>query len=145
MAAEVRSWILETGAKREQPAATPDPSYLFTARVETVWQSRLGSAGPVAFVAARCVSLSGEEAAVAESRNILLFGAPRAKAELSTEGVQELRTGSLVGVHRGLVWEIELDSPDDENNGGSGSRASREGGSAEMERWTVCMEWDLIE
>lgn len=141
MAAEVRSWILEMGTKREQLIPTPNPNYLLMVRVENVRQGGLGTSGPVAFVVGSCVGLSGEQDAKDEdSRNILLFGVPRSRPEgLSAEGVPELKAGNLIGVHRGLVWEIELDKVDSQEPG------STDDSSAEMEKWLVCMEWDLIE
>lgn len=137
----MRSWILEMGTKREQPTTTLDPNYLLKVRAEKARQGGLGTSGPVAFVVGNCVSSGGRRDIVSEdSQNFLLFGPPCSKPEgLSAEGVPELKAGNLVGVHRGLVWEIELDNVDSQEPG------STDDSSAEMEKWLVCMEWDLIE
>lgn len=76
-------------------------------------------------------------------RNVLLFGRPRSKAgervsNVGVMSVSEVKTDSLVGIHRGLVWEIELDKPDDQGK-------HRESDQGDKEKWLVCMEWDLLQ
>jgi hypothetical protein len=153
MAAEVRSWVLEMGAKREQQQQqrrVPDSSvsgadargYFLLGRIWKVRQDVLGGSGPVAFVEVLC---DGDASAAAgpetesDSRarliNILLFGMPRPQSGqvAANNGIPGLRPDGLIGVHKGLVWEIELD---DARPGSSGS---------DKEKWLVCMEWDLIQ
>ncbi|RMJ23632.1 hypothetical protein PHISP_05510 [Aspergillus sp. HF37] len=150
MAAEVRSWVLEMGAKREQQQQrVPDSSvsgadargYFLLGRTRKVRQGVLGSSGPVAFVEVLCDGDSSTEGPETESDsrarliNILLFGMPRSQPGqvAGNNGIPDLRPDGLVGIHKGLVWEIELDG---EKPGSSGS---------DKEKWLVCMEWDLIQ
>jgi hypothetical protein len=151
MAAEVRSWVLEMGAKREQQQQrwVPDSSvsgadargYFLLGRIRKVRQDVLGSSGPVAFVEVLCdgdASAAGPETESdcrARLINILLFGMPRPQSGqvAGNNGIPGLRPDDLVGVHKGLVWEIELD---DARPGSSGF---------DKEKWLVCMEWDLIQ
>lgn len=89
------------------------------------------------------------------SKRLLLLGSP----SLHRSGQQQEtapRPGSLVGVRRGLVWEVELDvggfgvvqeapresgrvvvRDSEELMGGSRAEGSRE-------NWLVCMEWDIL-
>ncbi|RJE18358.1 hypothetical protein PHISCL_09306 [Aspergillus sclerotialis] len=154
MAAEVRSWILEMGTKREQlPPDAVNQNYLLTARVEDARRGGFGSSGPVTFVVGRCVRASGGEGsgfAQQDDRNIVLFGAPKVSPQgASAENMAELKTGNLVGIYRGLVWEVELDKLESMGNGeGEREADPRPGGqdnSREKEKWLVCMEWDLLE
>ncbi|KAE8398058.1 hypothetical protein BDV37DRAFT_41302 [Aspergillus pseudonomiae] len=165
MAAEVRSWILEMSTKREQmhmnhrnrTGAGPDlQKYFLVIRIADVRQSALASSGPLAFVRGKPVtSLDDDEDASgnregSEMRSILLLGAPRSQpAGLSSQypdasRVPGLVRGNLVGVHRGLVWELDLedrlsgyDIPSEPDSDGHGQ-------SRTTTKWLVCMEWDLI-
>ncbi|PKY06626.1 hypothetical protein P168DRAFT_302929 [Aspergillus campestris IBT 28561] len=153
MAAEVRSWILDMGAKRDQANMTtvssrPAPDvhdYALAVKVMSVQQTSLTSSGPLAFVRGHPIlSLSSEEtqgqADSEPTKNVVLFGSPRARPTASpTEQVirsrvPDLQPGSLIGVCRGLVWEIDL------------SDLGLEGAvdSASAGKWLVGMEWDLI-
>lgn len=157
----MRRWVLEMGAKREhhhflhqqrQQRVVEDSSssgidtrgYFLVGRVQNVSQGVLGSSGPVAFVLVEeCERNSGDDQtgeARSPTRNILLFGMPRSKPERSSTGndVPELQQGRLVGVHKGLVWEIELDKRPSEPKSSDESRG-------DMEKWLVCMEWDIIQ
>lgn len=153
MAAEVRSWILEMGTKREQlPPDTVNQNYLLTVRVENARRGGLASSGPVTFVVGRCASTSGCEgtgSARQDERNIVLFGAPKITSQGASAGnMNELQTGSLVGIHRGLAWEVELDKLESMGYGEGGDTDPGTGGqdgSREKEKWFVCMEWDLLE
>ncbi|KNG86273.1 hypothetical protein ANOM_004521 [Aspergillus nomiae NRRL 13137] len=165
MAAEVRSWILEMSTKREQmhmnhrnnTGAGPDlQKYFLAVRIADVRQSALASSGPLAFVRGKPVtSLDDDEDASgnhegSEMRTILLLGAPRSQpAGLSSQypdasRVPGLVRGNLVGVHRGLVWDLDLedrlsgyDIPSEPDSDGHGQ-------SRTTTKWLVCMEWDLI-
>ncbi|KAE8413338.1 hypothetical protein BDV36DRAFT_287091 [Aspergillus pseudocaelatus] len=165
MAAEVRSWILEMSTKREQmqmnyrnrTGAGPDlQRYFLVVRIADVRQSALASSGPLAFVRGQPVtSLEDEEDASghresSEMKHILLLGAPRSQPagvpsqHPDASPVPELVGGSLVGVHRGLVWELDLEDrlsgygvQSDPNSDGQGQPGA-------TTKWLVCMEWDLI-
>lgn len=101
-------------------------------------QGALGSSGPVLFVEVMCEDGSDECDSRSRLRNILLFGVPRSNSGLVPEShhIPDLQPDSLVGVYKGLVWEIELDDATD-------SRPGSESGN--KQKWLVCMEWDLIE
>ncbi|KAL5003749.1 hypothetical protein BDV10DRAFT_2534 [Aspergillus recurvatus] len=188
MASEVRSWVLEMGAKHEQQTqmqmqtasglrrtsagvSLVDPSrYSYMLRISDVRQSALGSCGPLAFIRGQAVAaasvFSGDtiretgvetDKAGNDMRNVLLvllMGVPRLRAgELRPPSrVPSLQEGDVVGILRGLVWEIpagksEMGSvplpaePEHERilRGESelflGSR---------LERWLVGMEWEVI-
>lgn len=159
MAAEVRSWILEMGSKREQ-VVTSRPTvdveantskdlsgYLLAARVVRASQAVLKSSGPLAFIQAEPVSISPTEEKVA-ALNILAMGPPRPKP-VSVSAVQTLsiQVGDLLAIHRGLAWDVEfhafqalgalrgMDFAPSENDGCDGQK----------QRWLVVMEWDLIQ
>ncbi|PTU25195.1 hypothetical protein P175DRAFT_0498309 [Aspergillus ochraceoroseus IBT 24754] len=149
MAAEVRSWILEMGTKREQPPMSADTRtrsehglfnmqrYTLVLRINNVRQSALGSCGPIAFVQGHPVtSLDDTDANTGRSsddsterRNLLLLGAPRPRADKrlqfrsASPRVPDLKHGDLVGVCWGLVWELNSDnqqSGEQSTNMGSG-------------------------
>ncbi|OJJ82535.1 uncharacterized protein ASPGLDRAFT_27367 [Aspergillus glaucus CBS 516.65] len=154
MAAEVRGWVLEMGTKREQldssvvrfgaQVGVDSRKYLVTTRIVKVVRSVLRSSGPVAFVEAELLS-EGSISVDDGRRNILLMGSPR-----SRPGDSELAQGSVVGVYRGLVWEIELDRDgvdalsrkDGVDVGNLGDYQSSNAN--DRERWLVVMEWDLL-
>lgn len=153
MAAEVRGWVLEMGTKREQLDSSMIKvdahkvdlrKYFVTARISNVVRSVLRSSGAVAFVEAKL--LSGGSISVDDGRqNILLMGSPRSRS-----GDSELAQGSVVGVYRGLVWEIELDrdgidalSRKDEVDAGDLDDCQPSSAN-DRERWLVVMEWDLL-
>lgn len=159
MAAEVRSWVLEMGIKREQsdlnfstsnttrPYSIDTRKYLLTARITSVRQAALASSGPLAFVQAQVIShpTSKSEETGSEndydSRNILLMGTPRSRSE-----PYELKSESVIGVYRGLVWEIELREDDmDDLLRDDSSQAGLADYQPSNERWLVVMEWDLLQ
>ncbi|RMZ38572.1 hypothetical protein AFCA_011513 [Aspergillus flavus] len=165
MAAEVRSWILELSTKREQMqmnyrnrtgAGLDLQRYLLVVRIADIRQSTLASSGPLAFVRGQPVtSLDDEEDASGHRegsgmKNILLLGTPRSQsAGVSSQHpdasrVPELVGGNVVGVHRGLVWELDLE----DRLAGYGTHSDPErdghGQSGTTTKWLVCMEWDLI-
>lgn len=153
MAAEVRGWVLEMGMKREQldssvvrvdAQGVDVKKYFVTARISNVVRSVLRSPGAVAFVEAELLS-EGSISMDDGRRNILLMGSPRSRS-----GDSELAQGSVVGVYRGLVWEIELDRDgvntlsrkDEVDVGDLGDCQSSNAN--DRERWLVVMEWDLL-
>ncbi|KAL4872350.1 hypothetical protein BDV12DRAFT_162037 [Aspergillus spectabilis] len=168
MASEVRTWILEMGTKREQQmqaAATFDrrgeaeslpavnaQRYSLILRTSNVRQTALGSCGPLAFIRGQDVSSERGESADDEdslqgARNVLLLGPPRLRqGELRTSSnrVPRLQAGDVVGVFRGLVWEVGVESngnpvPDHEQI------LRRESERApELGRWFVSMEWEVV-
>lgn len=68
-----------------------------------------------------------EDGGHGEKKNLLLMGAPQSGER---GGVPELKKGDLVGIGRGLVWEVELDAVGES--------------SEEMEKWSVCVEWSVL-
>ncbi|KAJ0416799.1 hypothetical protein BJY00DRAFT_290875 [Aspergillus carlsbadensis] len=161
MAAEVRSWILETGTRREQQIqairdtrASDDSSpvdlqrYSLVIRITSVRQSALGSCGPLAFIQGHEVLSFEQESAdggSAPQRNVLLLGAPRSRpGELRTSTsarVPSLQARDVVGIYRGLVWEIGVEpnttlAPEQEQV------LRRE--VPELGRWLVGMEWEVV-
>lgn len=143
MAADVRSWILEMGSKRENVVPsrvntgdTESPyanlrRYLVAARILDVDQTVLNSSGALAFIRAEPVSRPPAVGQNSEVMNIVAMGPPRSKPDsrqISTRfgGIQTIpfHVGDLVGIHRSLAWEVEL---------------------RQEQRWLVAMEWDLTQ
>ncbi|KAJ5111160.1 hypothetical protein N7532_001695 [Penicillium argentinense] len=158
MAAEVRSWILEMGSRREGvPTVQPNPDdmtrYLRVVRVVQANQAVLSSSGPLAFIRAEIVNASSREEDGLDIMNVMTMGLPRSKpasrqivsrpGSVRTVAVEE---GDLIGIHRGLAWDVELhvfqglvateglQRPLSENNGCINPQ----------ERWLVAMEWDIV-
>jgi len=153
MAAEVRGWVLEMGTKREQldssvgrfdaQGVVDSRKYFVTARVVRVVRSVLRSSGAVAFVEAELLS-KGSILEDAERRNLLLMGFPRSRS-----GDFQLGQGSVVGVYRGLVWEIDLDRDGVDHLvkydlGVADVDSHQPSAVNDRERWLVVMEWDLL-
>ncbi|OJJ03509.1 hypothetical protein ASPVEDRAFT_53889 [Aspergillus versicolor CBS 583.65] len=160
MAAEVRSWVLEMGTKREQQIqatlgrrneedshSVNTNRYSLMLRISNVRQSALSSCGPLAF-------LQGQTMASPEdfdpgnnvTKNVLLIGFPRLRAgEMRTSSrVPGLEAGDVVGVLRGLVWELGVKSdtnhiPDHEQILRRESERS-----PGLGKWLVGMEWEVI-
>ncbi|KAJ5780635.1 hypothetical protein N7457_005795 [Penicillium paradoxum] len=164
MAAEVRSWVLEMGAKREnfpQPPLTQplevqsaDASteklrkYLVTARINHVSQSALSGCGSLAFLQAE--ALTGDHVQRTgpdDVLNIMIMGPSRSKS------TPHLRKGDLVGIHKGLNWNLQLGTHFSEPQipGQVPSHVLERGPSGDGEHteakdaWLIAMEWDLIE
>ncbi|KAL1984684.1 hypothetical protein VTN96DRAFT_8810 [Rasamsonia emersonii] len=183
LAAEVRSWVLEMGMKREQQQhlhnvqSAHHTRYLFTARVDRCRNSMLCS-GPMILVRGHLIDskqdpegTSQSPTSVSErpSRNILLLGAPASNQRtaqntnslrplsLSSRPSIALKHGDVIGVHRGLTWEIDLDKgflqgqtdyktatqalSDNDNRDVSTSTPGKD---KETEKWLVAAEWDLL-
>ncbi|KAJ5124376.1 uncharacterized protein N7515_008201 [Penicillium bovifimosum] len=166
MAAEVRGWVLEMGAKHEQvprPLLPQGPEtkvagaslerlakYFLAARVVQVSQSALSGCGCVAFLRAEVVtgnSVQGQDSDPAV--NIMIMGPSRADSAVTPQ----IRRGDLVGIYRGLNWSLELGTDYGEpvipgRIYGDASRCdpTEQGGHGETkEVWLVAMEWDLVE
>ncbi|KAB8071651.1 hypothetical protein BDV29DRAFT_14007 [Aspergillus leporis] len=167
MAAEVRSWILEMGTKREQMqmsragtgTAIPDlQKYFLVVRITNAHQSAIGSSGPLAFIQGQHVTSLGDDDeghASAQRRNVLLLGSPRSRPAGSSSQyptgsyTPELLPGNLVGVYRGLVWELNL--TDTAFQGALQNIASDHDGilscgeqTEPITKWLVGMEWEVI-
>lgn len=178
LAAEVRSWVLEMGMKREQqqhlhsvPSAHHS-RYLFTARVDSCRNSMLGS-GPMIPIRGHLIDegtsqsqTSASERSSSSSRNILLLGTPTSNQRTaqnnnsphpppsSSRLSTTLKHGAVIGVHRGLTWEIDLDKgflrgqTDHKTLSNSDNHhhvsIPTPGEDKEMEKWLVAAEWDLL-
>ncbi|KAJ5592669.1 hypothetical protein N7537_009573 [Penicillium hordei] len=177
MAAEVRGWILEMGTKRDQlpkpPLAqapnsqAPDASleklnaYLLTARAIHVSQSALSGCGALTFLQAEVLTGNHVQGRNPNAPlNIMIMGPSRSKSAArpipSHPGASvapHLRKGDLVGIHKGLNWNLELGNPfcEDGIPGEVADRVSECGPSENgrhpqiKEGWLIAMEWDLIE
>ena len=161
MAAEVRRWILEMGSKRENldPARSSETSntlskYLVTARVVNVSLGTLSSSGPVALIQAESIRPSQEEEEEEEEEehkglNIVAMGLPRSRPNSRlashTGEFQALpvQAGDLVGIHRGLAWDLELHDFQALSATQGLSLESNEL-SDTRQRWLVAMEWDIM-
>ncbi|KAL4781473.1 hypothetical protein BJX76DRAFT_335294 [Aspergillus varians] len=159
MAAEVRSWVLEMGTKREQQiyanlgrrneaeSSVDSTRYSLKLRISKVRQSALSSCGPLAFIQGQAM-LSSEDRDSADdtTRNVLLMGAPRLRpGELRTSSrVPSLQAGDVVGVLRGLVWELRAgESPSPIPDHEQILRCESEQ-SPGLGRWLVGMEWEVM-
>lgn len=131
MAAELRSWILEAGMKREQL----DFSSVGTMQHDTKKYAMIISirqihpAHGLAFVEGR--EQSNDES---KERNIVLMGSSRNHPEL------QVKAENTVGICRGSSWEIGLD----QNNTGCFPDQPLNPKPINNERWLVAMEWDLL-
>ncbi|KAJ6157844.1 hypothetical protein N7470_005436 [Penicillium chermesinum] len=148
MAAEVRSWILETGSKRENALphrvstidtdnfATVISQYLVAARVLHARHGFLSSSGPLVFLEAEKVSVTSNDGD-AEILRLMVMGPPRSTPYLvAAENPNYVQPGDLVGVHRGLAWDVDFQA--------SGSRRPQDPEQSEGEKWLVAMDWDII-
>lgn len=132
MAAELRSWILEAGMKREQldfssmgPTHRDIKKYAMTIHI-----LQIHPAHGLAFI-------EGREQTDTESkeRNIVLVGSSRNHPEL------QVRAENTVGICRGSSWEIGLD----QENAGCSPDQPLNTNAINNERWLVAMEWDLLQ
>lgn len=164
MAAEVRSWILEMGSKREQIAinqtvGTAGESsadlgrYLVAARVLQVRPAVLSSSGALSFVRAEKVGLplnNNEEEQ--EIINIMIMGPSRSRphshgaSRTNAPRIGFIHEGDLVGIHRGLAWHVTFD----EYQALAAANEVRaeppqDGEFSNLEQWLIAMEWDLVE
>ncbi|KAJ5998842.1 hypothetical protein N7451_006652 [Penicillium sp. IBT 35674x] len=161
MAADVRSWILETGSKREQAlqsrllnsdseasSSGALSRYLVAVRVVSVSHAMLSSSGPLAFITAETINVSAEKEDNSNVLNILALGPPKSKPRSSSRSIPgQIQPGDLLGFHRGLAWDIDL-------HHSQNSQAAAELDTAysqvdvpekDRKRWLVAMEWDLVE
>ncbi|KXG45951.1 uncharacterized protein PGRI_048070 [Penicillium griseofulvum] len=177
MAAEVRGWILEMGAKRDQfqkppLVQAPDPQaadasleklkmYFLTARVIDVSHSTLSGCGSLAFLQAEVLSGNHVQQENPDATfNIMIMGPSRSKyavrpvpSHSDATVTPYLRKGDIVGIHRGLNWNLELGThfPEHRTPGRVSNQVSQCGPSENGEHpeakegWLIAMEWDLIE
>ncbi|KAJ5153101.1 uncharacterized protein N7482_009579 [Penicillium canariense] len=165
MAAEVRSWILEVGSKREQAVINPAPvesngsrvvdltRYLLAARIVQVKPAGLKSAGALSFVLAEPVNNfpTGDEEP--EILKIMIMGPPRSRpaphATLSRARIPQpgfIHEGDLLGIYRDLAWHVtfgEFQALSVAN--GLQTEPFQNCASGSPERWLIVMEWDLVE
>ncbi|KAL4881082.1 hypothetical protein BJY04DRAFT_189873 [Aspergillus karnatakaensis] len=141
------------GAEAEtDEAAVNAQRYSFMLTIRNVRQTALGSCGALAFVQGHDSpfsrqSESADEDSLPKSRNVLLLGSPRLRpGELRTSSVRppELKEGDVVGVFKGLVWEV---GQEDETGPGLDHeqilrRESQRGPG--LGRWFVGMEWEVV-
>ncbi|KAJ5538339.1 hypothetical protein N7494_007818 [Penicillium frequentans] len=161
MAADVRSWILETGSKREQAlhsrllntdseagSSGALSRYLVAVRVVSVSHAMLSSSGPLAFITAETVNVSREKEEDSNVLNILALGPPKSKPRSSSRSIPvQIQQGDLLGFHRGLAWDIDLHDPQISTTAAELETAYSQvdvPGSG-RKRWLVAMEWDLVE
>lgn len=160
MAAEVRSWVLEMGAKREQQIqvnlgrrneadsySVNTNRYSLMLRISNVRQSALSSCGPLAFLQGQAMA-SPEDSDIADdvTKNVLLIGSPRLRpGEMrASSRVPGLQAGDVVGILRGLVWELGVESdasliPHHEQIIRRESERS-----LGLGKWLVGVEWEVI-
>ncbi|KAJ5334657.1 hypothetical protein N7452_007060 [Penicillium brevicompactum] len=170
MAAQLRSWVLEMGAKREQlpkptliqsteseskmPSSEALAKFLVAARVTGITHFRTASCGSIAFLRAEpVVKQQVQDIDVADYLNILIMGPPRSKPDFSQSPSDLIpQNGDLIGIHRGLTWTLRLGSlPGQvEDHNGSTHPALpdaipvNEENVGAKEPWLVAMEWDLV-
>ncbi|KAJ5668222.1 uncharacterized protein N7477_006792 [Penicillium maclennaniae] len=156
MAAEVRSWILEMGSKHEGIAQSKhsetknaSSKYLVTARVVHVSPGTLSSSGPLTLIRAEIIEASEETEQERKFLNIMAMGSPRSQlctSDGSHTGhfhISSVQEGDLVGIYRGLTWEMELH---DGQALGATKDLALDGDSLNdiNQRWLVVMKWDLL-
>lgn len=161
MAAEVRSWILEMGSKREavsslalQPDQTPGRrQYLATVRVIHANHAVLSSSGPLTFVQAEKTNGTSTDIDNPEIIQIMMMGLPRSRPVSRADTVQSapLQTGDSLGIHHGLTWNVELHAfktldpclASTENL--HIPSAMQNAGYPPKKDWLIAMEWDILE
>ncbi|GKZ32691.1 hypothetical protein AbraIFM66950_002290 [Aspergillus brasiliensis] len=164
MAAEVRSWILEMGAKREQQQTSPSSYrttnpypldlYAIAIRITSARQSVLPSCGALAFVQGHPVDSSEsndtDTQPQTQIKNVLLLGPPRQqKSRNAATQIPDLKPGDVVGVFRGLAWEVELGEHKDVPVSGADFDLKDLSPSDRLHlqsagKWHIGMEWELI-
>ncbi|KAL4819301.1 hypothetical protein BDW67DRAFT_140432 [Aspergillus spinulosporus] len=136
-------------------------------RISDVRQSAPGSCGPLAFIRGQVVTAASVSSknfmhdtgletngAGNDTRNVLLMGAPRLHAgELRPSSrVPSLQAGNLVGVLRGLVWEIpgvetavgSVPLPAENRHEQIWKDESEWSPEPRSGRWLVGIEWEII-
>ncbi|EPS26783.1 hypothetical protein PDE_01722 [Penicillium oxalicum 114-2] len=164
MAAEVRSWILETGSRHEQVGSNQslDMSsrqsaelhcFLVAARVLEVRPAVLSGSGALSFIRAEKVAvLSNEDTLNNEYFNIVLMGPPRSKKRVvqppsrDGESSDTISPGDLLGVQRGLSWYVTL-AEYQALYAASGvlDPMAQVRRPTESEEWLVSMQWELVQ
>ncbi|RAL10300.1 uncharacterized protein BO97DRAFT_471795 [Aspergillus homomorphus CBS 101889] len=152
MAAEVRSWVLETGTRHEQQRQAGVARRAGAViQIDHVHQSSLPSCGPLAFVCGHKPDAHDEEAdwePNTRSRKLLLIGPPRSRPETVLQArrnaisAPELRPGSAVGICPGLTWDIDLGETGLES--GTDDKPAEPVALQISGKWTVVLEWELV-
>jgi hypothetical protein len=185
VAAEVRGWILDIGMKREQQVSR----FSWRVRVDSCRLGMLGS-GPVIVTRAHALEpfddvqhLQSDMAA--SPKNILLLGARVSqRRDQATQSILNnnsshghspttpsrplpstlsIKPGDVIGIHRGLTWEIELEaranidpvrteerpaeipeSPDACDDQEISITEEQLDSEPKMETWLVAAEWDRL-
>lgn len=172
MAAQLRSWVLEMGAKREQlpkpaliqstdsqsgmPPSEALEKYLVAGRVTSISHSRTTGCGSIAFLKVEpVVKHQVHDIDETDCLNILIMGPPRSQPDFCQDPPDLIpQQGDLVGIHRGLTWTLRLgslpsqleDQPSATSHILSGLSTAHDGENVEAkEPWLVAMEWDLIQ
>lgn len=170
MAAQLRSWVLEMGAKREQlpksaliqstesestmPSSGALAKYLVAARVAGITHSKTAGCGSIAFLQAEpVVRHQVQDIDVTDCLNILIMGPPRSKPDFCQSPSDLVpQKGDLIGIHRGLTWTLRLRSLPgqvEDHHGAThptlpDATPANEENFEGKEPWLVAMEWDLI-
>lgn len=83
-----------------------------------------------------------------QTKNVLLLGPPRQqKSRHSATHIPDLEPGDVVGVFRGLAWEVDLGEPAPALEVGLDLDGLSQSDRSYMQsagKWHVGMEWELI-
>lgn len=121
MAATVRSWVLEMAMKQQSRIDSPkkDHDYGLLIKVEEHGRETLSSCGPLTFIKGQAQQHDGHQPG--GSKKALLLGPPS-----TSKQEQQLQPASLIGIRRGLLWDLQLNT--DEG----------------PEQWIVGIGWDIL-
>lgn len=108
--------------------------YQVVARVVKTRHTGVASSGPLEFIEAEALDEAPEPV------YIMAMGAPRSgpSNQSPRANISQLQVGDLVGVHRGLTWEVNLPTVQPLHSEDDSSRIPRR-------KWLVAMEWDLVQ
>lgn len=150
------------GAKREQQQMSPSyyrrtdsfslDLYAIAIRVTSARQSALPSCGALVFAQGQLINSSETNETDTEPqtqmKNVLLLGPPRQqKSRHTATNVPDLNPGDVVGVFRGLAWEVELGKPAPASEIGLDLNDLIPSDRSHVQsagKWHVGMEWELI-
>jgi hypothetical protein len=140
----------ETVTQRSSEAVNNPSKYLVTARVGHASQGMPSSSGPVALIQAETTGPSQEQEEGHECLKIMAMGLPRSRPEAQQSShtgelqtIPSVQVGDLVGIHRGLTWEVELHEFQ-ALSASQGISLESNNPSDVIQRWLVAMEWDII-
>lgn len=93
-------------------------------------------------------SSENNETDTIETKNVLLLGPPRQeKSRHAATHIPDLEPGDVVGVLRGLAWEVDLGEPAPALEKGLDLDGLSQSDRSYMQsagKWHVGMEWELI-